>query len=278
MTNPFLIAGPAVISFSGGRTSAYMLYRILKAHGGTLPDDVVVTFANTGREMPATLDFVRRCGEEWGVKIVWLEYRHNPGRPYYEIVNHNSASRNGEPLAAAFNAKSYLPNPVTRFCTVETKIRTIKRYIVSVFGWKHWAMVIGLRADESRRVIKATAKQRDRWHNLCPLFDAKIEEIDVLKFWRAQPFDLMLKGHWEGNCDGCFLKNRGAISRIALDYPERFQWWIDMEASKHGVGTGGTFRADRENYAEIARVTRDQGVMDFDMDDGIPCDQAGCGV
>jgi len=47
----FLITGPAVISFSGGRTSAYMLWRILQAHGGILPDDVVVCFANTGREM-----------------------------------------------------------------------------------------------------------------------------------------------------------------------------------------------------------------------------------
>ncbi len=62
MLDPFLISGPAVISFSGGRTSAYMLWRILRAHGGALPDDVVVCFANTGREMSATLDFVRECG------------------------------------------------------------------------------------------------------------------------------------------------------------------------------------------------------------------------
>lgn len=44
-----------------------MLWRILQAHGGTLPDDIVVCFANTGREMPATLDFVRDIGERWDV-------------------------------------------------------------------------------------------------------------------------------------------------------------------------------------------------------------------
>ena len=50
MADPYLITGPALISFSGGRTSAYMLKMILDAHGGTLPDDVHVCFANTGKE------------------------------------------------------------------------------------------------------------------------------------------------------------------------------------------------------------------------------------
>ena len=70
--NPYKIDGPALISFSGGRTSAYMLYHILQAHGGSLPDDIYVTFANTGKEMPETLDFVHDCGVHWDVKIHWL--------------------------------------------------------------------------------------------------------------------------------------------------------------------------------------------------------------
>lgn len=48
MSDPFKITGPAVVSFSGGRTSGYMLYRIIAAHGGTLPDDVKVCFQNSG--------------------------------------------------------------------------------------------------------------------------------------------------------------------------------------------------------------------------------------
>lgn len=59
--NPYFITGPALISFSGGRTSGYMLRHILDAHDGTLPDDVVVTFANTGKEREETLRFVHDC-------------------------------------------------------------------------------------------------------------------------------------------------------------------------------------------------------------------------
>lgn len=51
--SPFLVAGPALISFSGGRTSAFMLHEILATHGGQLPPDVHVAFANTGKEHDA---------------------------------------------------------------------------------------------------------------------------------------------------------------------------------------------------------------------------------
>lgn len=48
--SPFLITGPASINFSGGRTSAYMLYRILEAYGYELPHNVRCVFCNTGKE------------------------------------------------------------------------------------------------------------------------------------------------------------------------------------------------------------------------------------
>ena len=72
--NPFLITEPTSISFSGGRTSAYMLYKVLEAHGGKLPDDAIVCFANTGKEHDATLQFVKDCETNWNVKINWVEF------------------------------------------------------------------------------------------------------------------------------------------------------------------------------------------------------------
>ena len=58
-----MIAGEVyMISFSGGRTSAYMTERLLRE---LPPDQVIVCFANTGKEEPETLEFVRRCDEHW---------------------------------------------------------------------------------------------------------------------------------------------------------------------------------------------------------------------
>ena len=77
MSNPFELETPGVINFSGGRTSGYMLYHILQAFNGKLPDDLPVVFANTGKEMPQTLDFVHACATNWDVPIVWVEWDNN---------------------------------------------------------------------------------------------------------------------------------------------------------------------------------------------------------
>jgi len=263
--DPFLIHGPAVVSFSGGRTSAYMLRRIQQAHGGTLPDGVVVCFANTGREMPATLDFVRDCGATWGIAIRWLEFRARR-TDGWEEVSHNSASREGEPFEALLAAQSSLPNPVQRSCTTELKIRTIKRFVRSELGWDHWTNIVGLRADESGRVHRAQRETRERWTVACPLHDSGVTQEDVLAFWRQQPFDLRLVGAWEGNCDGCFLKSRGSITRVMTDHPERMAWWVRMEATPRGTaGVNRLFRSDRESYAKLAEIVRDQGALPFNV-------------
>tara|TARA_R110000796_G_scaffold144294_1_gene261024 strand:+ start:157 stop:1476 length:1320 start_codon:yes stop_codon:yes gene_type:complete len=74
MNDPYKLPdGPVAIQFSGGRTSGYMLKKILDRYDGALPDDCHVLFQNTGREMPETLDFVHECQTQWNVPIVWLE-------------------------------------------------------------------------------------------------------------------------------------------------------------------------------------------------------------
>ena len=72
--DPYRVPRPAVVSFSGGRTSGYMLKHIVDAYGGRLPDDIAVVYANTGLERPETLDFIDTCAAAWGVPIVWVEY------------------------------------------------------------------------------------------------------------------------------------------------------------------------------------------------------------
>lgn len=277
MAHPYLINGPALISFSGGRTSAYMLRQILDARGGKLAPDVVVTFANTGRERPETLDFVAECGARWDVPITWLEWRPGEHGQRFEIVSHNSASRNGEPFAELIASKAMLPNPMLRYCTIELKIRVMRDYARSL-GWDHWTNIVGLRADEPGRVGRAVAQHKERWVNRCPLSDAAVTERDVLAFWKRQPFDLRLKSY-EGNCDLCFLKSAGKITRIMRERPDLVGWWVEQEAAKAAVAgsNGDCFRQDRPGYAELLERTLRQGTL-FDhsaFDDHQSC-EIGC--
>src|SRR5215467_10187576 len=114
--NPFELEFPAVVSISGGRTSGFMLHEIIKAEGGTLPEYIVPIFTNTGKERPETLDFIERMSQRWGVKIVWLEYRHDAPHKFIE-VDYATASRDGRPFDEIIKAKHFLPSVVQRFCT-----------------------------------------------------------------------------------------------------------------------------------------------------------------
>lgn len=230
----FRIGGPALISFSGGRTSAYMLHEIVQAHGGVLPHDVLVTFANTGREMPETLDFVRDCGEQFGVEIVWMEYRDHPEHGQrWRRVTYETASRNSEPFDAMLSIKQMVPNVVARFCTQELKIRPMRDFARSL-GWEHWTNVVGLRADERYRVasIKASA-ERERWDIEVPLSVAGVSKHDVGTFWASKNWGLRLptiNGTTPmGNCDCCFLKGAATIAGIMRQRPGSGRWWAEKE-------------------------------------------------
>lgn len=283
--DPYFLRGPALISFSGGRTSAYMLWKILQAHGGRLPPSVIVVFANTGKERLETLDFVARCATGWRVHVVWLEWRDN--EIGYEIVSHNSASRAGEPFEALITKKKMLPNSVMRFCTIELKIRIMKRYCQQEMGWTHWKNIVGLRFDELNRVNAAAARnaaRKEPFMTKCPMATARDTKPVVLDFWQHQPFDLGL-ADYEGNCDYCFLKGQGKIKRIMQDGRVDPAWWIRQEhRAVAGDGSAGTFRpSDRPSYEQMAQWVYRNPIMagmdppEFEFDDETSCAEGVCG-
>ena len=178
-----------MISFSGGRTSSYMLKHIVDAYGGRLPASVFVIFANTGLERPETLEFVDVCGREWGIDIVWVEYLWDaPHRT--RVVDFANASRNGEPYAALIDRKGFVPNVSLRACSGTLKRDRIESYARHRLGLKRWHSVIGLRADEQRRVLRMRAMNcgsRTGAHAVLPLADAGVREADVLALLQSSP-------------------------------------------------------------------------------------------
>ena len=260
--NPYYCNEPTVISFSGGRTSAYMLYQTVQAHNGKLPDYVKVCFANTGKEMPQTLDFVRDCGEKWDVDIVWLEYT---GKKKYKVTDYDNAARAGEPFDQLTTDKKYLPNMVARFCTQELKVLTINRYLADA-GLDEFQTMVGIRADEPRRV----AKMRSKDDYLVPLAEDKVTKEDIFNFWSQQPFDLNMPNRNGindfGNCDLCFLKGGALKMSIIEQFPEKADWWVAQEKK-----IGGLFRSDQPSYEKMKIIATDQGGFDFGDDITIGC-------
>lgn len=281
MKDPFKIYGLTAISFSGGRTSAYMLWRVLQAHGGTLPEGVEVCFANTGKEREETLEFVRDCAVNWNVPIRWIEYRNNEAG--FALVDFETASRNGEPFEAIIKKRNYLPNPVTRFCTSELKIRAMHKYLRTL-GWKDtedgWDQMIGIRADEQRRVAKirarGTSTESAKEAMVLPLADAGVTKKHVGDFWNTQPFDLKLVGRngvtMEGNCDLCFLKGSNIVMTSIKAEPSRAIWWARMESTTlASKPSGARFRSDRPSYQQMHDYALAQSDMFAGDDESIEC-------
>lgn len=268
MTDPFRLPEPCIVGCSGGRTSGYLLRRVLDSYGGKLPSGIKCVFANTGKERAETLDFVERISIEWDVEIVWLEYRSVYPNHGYEIVNIATASRDGRPFNEMLEHKEryrrekglpgVLPNPAQRMCTGQLKMRTIYRFVRDVWGVvrvHEYNVALALRSDEQHRIESTRCRAIEAGVPYFPLDDAGIVSADVLAFWRSQPFDLKLKSY-QGNCDLCYMKSRASIDRLIRQEPERADWWIEWEKR-----SGQRFRDDRPRYVGLRWQAEHQGLL-----------------
>ena len=230
------------INVSGGRSSGYMLRNILDANGGRLPDRTVAVFCNTGKEHPATLDFVREIERRWGQPIVWLEYERrqevaggrNDPKNVHRVVSWETASRHGEPFAAMIASNGFLPSRVRRQCTSDLKVETVSRYVRRDLGWetKKIRNVLGIRHDEPRRWKKALMEECKTEY---PMVHAGVGVEDVDLWWASQSFGLAIT-RWQGNCDLCFMKSDRKLLSLLRDDPSLADWWIGQEESNLDPG------------------------------------------
>lgn len=209
-----------LISFSGGRTSAFMTKYILDNWSNMY--NIIVVFANTGKEFEQTLEFVNNCDVIWNFNTIWLEAVTDNRYGYgvrAKVVNYNSASRNGEPFENMIK-KHGLPNVKMPFCSRELKNYCIKSYAKSI-GFNKYKIAIGIRSDEIDRINKDPKF-------IYPLVNLGSTKESINKFWSQNNFTLNLKGY-EGNCDFCFKKSLRKLLTLVIEYPSKLDWWQDME-------------------------------------------------
>lgn len=248
-----------IVSFSGGRTSAYMTKKILESQKYKEYKKHFV-FANTGKENAETLEFVNKCSIEWGIDIVWLEAKINKEKGVgttYTITDYKNASRNGEPFEQMIEVYG-LPNKHYPHCTRELKQVPIKKWVKDNFG-SYYEMAIGIRIDETKRINLATAKKNNWIYPL--IFDFPTTKRDVLDFWKKQSFDLGLDDYL-GNCDLCWKKSLKKRLMILNKKPQIGQWWREQEERD------GEYVFDRDNLSivQLLEMSKDEKYKKLTID------------
>lgn len=239
------------ISFSGGKTSAYMTKMLLDYFRQHEPwREIVVTFANTGQEHEKTLEFVDRCDREFGFGVVWLEAVVDP-RPgkgiRHKVVTFETASRKGEPFEA-YIAKHGIPNRMYKQCNSRLKLEPMESYRRSL-GWKKgtYSTAVGIRSDEADRISPLSIVKFDVFY---PLVRADVTKADVREWCASLPFQLEIPEHY-GNCVTCWKKSNRKLLTIAKEIPEAFDFFARMErehAFSGGQRKDGTAREERRFF------------------------------
>tara|TARA_R110000803_G_scaffold69364_1_gene131728 strand:+ start:657 stop:1514 length:858 start_codon:yes stop_codon:yes gene_type:complete len=221
-----------LISFSGGRTSAYMLYSILNSKQYNEKYNFKIIFANTGKEHEGTLKFVQDCQVNFNCEIIWLEAKHKKenGEYYskkgwkvsFKEVDFKTASRNGEPFEEMLSVLG-IPCSSAPFCSDQLKRKPIESYLKSI-GWGSFYKAIGIRIDEIDRV---NSKYKEKKIIYPLVSDDPMNKKEILKWWSEQSFDLKVPLNL-GNCDICWKKSLKVLVQNTKDFPERFKWWEDM--------------------------------------------------
>ena len=188
-----------VINFSGGKTSAYMTIQEYKK------GDLVI-FCDTGREHPKTYKFINDFEAFENIPIIRLKYEGG----FEKLIENKKA----------------IPNNFKRFCTIELKIKTARRYLRSL-GIMKYENLIGFRHDEPLRI----KRRKKMWKNVTdkfPLNENFITKGYINNYWLNKTYTLEIPSIL-GNCTLCFLKGKNAIINILRLYPEIADEWIADE-------------------------------------------------
>lgn len=203
-----------VISFSGGRTSAYLLYLFKN------DPDAHFVFMDTGAEHPATYQFIRDIVKHWEINLVCLRVVYNEtlgkGNSYKQI-SVDDIQQDLEPWIGMLS-KYGCPSYDMPYCTARMKTEPFQKYCNDKFGKKNYETWLGIRIDETKRL-----GEKDGIRYLAEISD--FAKDDVLDWWELQDFDLGITEHL-GNCVFCIKKGLNKVALATKDEPEQAVKWI----------------------------------------------------
>lgn len=210
-----------VVSFSGGRTSAYLCHLMKEKYG----NEVDFIYMDTGAEHPKTYEFIRRVNREFDLNLTCLrgDFNQPLGVGHsYKIVSIDDIGPDLEPYRQMV-MKYGTPTVASGWCTSRMKQETHDKYCDDKYGKGNYQTWIGIRADEPKRLGGIGRNPSIRY--MAEITDA--EKEDVLTFWSRMPFDLEIP-EWLGNCVFCFKKSDLKLAAAQRDEPGLYIEWNKM--------------------------------------------------
>ncbi|MGK2231274.1 MAG: hypothetical protein ACI92O_000432 [Colwellia sp.] len=216
-----------VVSFSGGRTSAYLV-KLMEHKRKKFGWEVYYTFMDTGAEHKATYDFIRNIVKYWGIKLTCIRVKVNPTMNVgvsYEIVDIADLKPDLKPWRDMVE-KYGVPTVNTPFCTSRLKQEPHDKLCDEWFGRGNYTTWLGIRADEPNRLT--------HFSPIVDMFDVKKKMLRPIRYlaeisqkgkkqindwWLTQPFNLELEPHM-GNCVYCIKKVEPKLIAAAKQEPQ----------------------------------------------------------
>lgn len=143
-----------VVSFSGGRTSAYLVH-LMEQKRKVDGLDVSYIFMDTGAEHQKTYEFVRNVSKHFGVEITCLRVDVNPelGKGNsYKVVSIDDICQDLQPWKDMIK-KYGVPYYGGAFCTDRMKLGPFTKYCNDNFGKSGYTTLLGIRFDEPNRIL-----------------------------------------------------------------------------------------------------------------------------
>lgn len=236
-----------VVSFSGGRTSAYLVHLMMTADPGTH-----FIFMDTGAEHPATYEFVRNIVKHWNIHITCLRVVPDPEmyKPStYELLSVHDLRPDLEPWRRMVKKYGH-PYVGGAFCTDRMKTVPFVKYCDEHYGKGNYITWLGMRVDEPKRV-----RPRGGFAYLANVSD--FEKQDVLDWWKEQPFDLGIQEHL-GNCVFCIKKSLQKVALATKDEPELAHQFIQM-LDDHDIKSDRVMYRNNNTLSQVIALFDDVG-------------------
>jgi hypothetical protein len=209
-----------IVSFSGGRTSAYLV-NLMDNKRKNENCDVQYVFMDTGAEHPKTYEFIKKCVEYFNINLTVLRIAVNPelGKGNgYTVHTVDSIGWDLSRFKSLVDKYGNPYNPSGGYCTDQIKTQTYKRYLKDLSGdVTSW---LGIRIDEPSRL-----KSKPNFKYLAEL--SQMDKDDIIGWWAEMPFDLGVP-EFSGNCVFCIKKSPSRIALAQKESPELFEDWNNL--------------------------------------------------